>query len=99
MATLLAALKPILQINKRIELYGKLYGGHRANYLAAQALIERINAQRTLTPGMQAVYRAVHARFIDLARDDEPNPSRRLIARFQSEVNVQVPPERFWWGD
>jgi len=38
MATLLAAPKPVLQINKKIELYGKLLGGHRANYLAAQAL-------------------------------------------------------------
>jgi len=48
---------------------------------------------------MQAVYRAIQTRYIDLARDDEPNPSRKLIARFQSEVNAQVPPDRFWWGD
>lgn|SRR5579859_1977304 len=98
-ATLLAALKPVLQINKKIELYGKLFGGHRANYLAAQALVERILAQQSFTPGMQSVYRAIHSRYVDLARDDEPNPSRRLIARFQSEVNAQIPPDKLWWGE
>jgi hypothetical protein len=98
-ATLIAALKPVLQINKKIELYGKLFGGHHANYLAAKALAERVTAQRELTPGMQAVYRAIQGRYLDLARDDEPNPSRSLIARFQSEVNKQIPPEQLWWGD
>lgn len=99
LATLLAALKPVLQFNKKIELYGKLFGGHRANYLAAQALVERIQAQQGFTPGMQAVYRAIHGRHVDLARDDEPSPSRRLLARFQSEVNTQIPPEKLWWGE
>jgi hypothetical protein len=74
-ATLLAALKPVLQINKKIELYGKLFGGHRANYLAVQVLVERIQAQRAFTPGMQAVYRAIHGRYVDLAA--MMNPTRR----------------------
>ena len=98
-ATLLAALKPVLQINKKIEMYGKLYGGHRANYLAVQALVERVQAERAFTPGLQAGYRAIYGRYTDLARDDEPNPSRRLITRFQSEVNVQIPAATLWWGD
>jgi hypothetical protein len=94
-ATLIAAVKPVLQINKKIELYGKLFGEHHANYLATKALVERVQAQRSATPGMQAVYRAIQGRYIDLAR----NPSRKLLARFQSEVNVQIPPEQLWWGD
>jgi hypothetical protein len=98
-ATLIAAVKPVLQINKKIELYGKLFGGHHANYLATKALVERVQAQRAVTPGMQAVYRAIQGRYLDLARDDEPNPSRKLLARFQSEVNVQIPPQQLWWGD
>jgi hypothetical protein len=58
-----------------------------------------VQAQRAVTPSLQAVYWAIQGRYADLARDDEPNPSRSLIARFQSEVNTQIPPDRLWWGD
>jgi hypothetical protein len=76
-----------LQFNKKIELDGKPFGGRHANCLGT-ALEERVQAEHAVTPGMQAVYRAIGGRYIDL--DDELHPSRKLIARVQSRSPPQA---------
>jgi hypothetical protein len=88
-----------LRINKKIELYSKLFGGHYINYLATKDLVERIQAEQVLTSDMRCEYRARYERHKELARYDEPHPSHKLIARFQHEVQAQIPAERLWWSE
>jgi hypothetical protein len=98
-ATLIAAIKPVLQINKKIELYSKQFGGHNSNYLAMKNLVERIQAKRFLAPELEAEYRSIYERYEELARDDDPAPSKKLLTRFQLEVEEQIPASHLWWGE
>lgn len=97
LTAVLSAIKPVLPLTRNIATYSKLFGGHNSNYLALKDLVDRIKIERALTPDMEREFRHLLKRHQELSSYDEPYPSRKLIERFQQEVNVQIPAANLWW--
>jgi hypothetical protein len=95
-AALLAAIKPVLPLAKNISTYSKLYGGYNSNYLALKDLVERIAIYQNLSKEIEEEFDRVCKQHRDLAMDDDPKPSTRLIVRFVKEVNSQIPTSQLW---
>ena len=99
-STLLVSTKPILQLNRKVERYSRLFTGHNANYLSMEDMediVQRIAISQAITPDLEREYTQLYRRYIQLSNEDDPNPPKKLVERLMSEVNEQVPPERLWW--
>jgi hypothetical protein len=94
-----AAVKPILPLTKNISKNSQLYGGYNSNYLALKDLVGRIVVAGTLNKEMEREFEDLRQRQIELARDDEPHPSTRLLSKFQIQVNRRIPLETLWCPD
>ena len=96
-STLILAIKPILQLNKKIERYSRLFTGHNANYLSMQDIVQRIAINQGVSPDIEREYNQLYRRYIELSNHDDPNPSNKLVKRLMLEVVDQIPPDRLWW--
>jgi hypothetical protein len=90
-ATLLAALKPVLHIDTRIKRYSVLFAGYRQLSISMAAVVEDIAEARSVTQEMERDINRVRTRYRTLAVDDDPRPSKELVRQLQSEVNERVP--------
>ena len=95
-AAILAILKSILNIGKRIEKYSKLFTGHSDVYYDLQEVVRQIESQCTFTPNMDRSYQKALERRRQLAGDDDPKPNDRLRWRYYHEVNKEIPPRTLW---
>jgi hypothetical protein len=96
-AALLSAIKPVLPLTRNIATYSKLFGGHNSNSLAIKDLVERIVIEKNFTAEMEREFQHLLKRHQELAAYDEPHPPRKLLDRFQKEVEVQIPASSLWW--
>jgi hypothetical protein len=93
----LVLLKLLLDFGSRIEVAAKLYGGYQEHYVSMQRLCADIAMQEEISAALANKFDQMHERYAKLADSDEPHPSRRLLVRFQEEVNVEIPAESLWW--
>lgn len=94
---LLHTVKPRLPFNKRITLYSRFYSGHMKNYLELKAIVERIAIEQGFSHDMERSVETCFSKHRALAAQDPDLPKRRLVNRFQSEIELQLPAEGFWW--
>jgi hypothetical protein len=95
-AAVLAAIKPIVPLTKNISRYSKLYGSYNSNYLALKDLVERISVEEGLSKDIQDEFERISKQHREIAMDDDPKPSKRLLTKFMREVETQIPPEQLW---
>jgi hypothetical protein len=95
-ATILATIKPIIRLGEQIEKFARLHSEHNGNYIALKRLCSEIKQFKKVTPEMRTRYAEISKKHDELARDDPPRPSRRLIERFQQEVITEIPVETLW---
>jgi hypothetical protein len=50
-------------------------------------LAERIAQTHNLTPAMRREFRAIHVKHREMAKEDDPHPSKTLINRFMCRTN------------
>jgi hypothetical protein len=98
-SSVLAVTKPILQINKQVERYSKLFTGHLENFLALRSLVNKIRRQRRLTKEMIQEFEIAEQRFIDLSRSDDPNTNATVHGRCEEDVRKMLPDEIFWYPE
>lgn len=96
-STLISASKPILQLNKRIERYSRLFAGHNSIYLSMIEVVNRIEIRQEVNQDIEREYAQLYKKFVDLSKDDDPSPPNKLVERLASEVIEQIPSERLWW--
>lgn len=96
---ILAVAKPILQINKQVERYSKLFTGHLENYLALRSLVNKIRRRQKLTAEMIQEFEIAEQRFIDLSRGDDPNTVKKIHQRCEDSVRIMLPEDIFWFPD
>lgn len=96
LATILAILKPILQLSKQIERYSKLFAGHGDVLFDLEALIRKVRSTKEVTKEMENNFNQALSRIKTLAPQDYPKPSRELLNRCYAEVNKQVPANSLW---
>jgi hypothetical protein len=90
-ATLLAALKPVLNIGARIKRYGTLFSGYRQLSISMAGVVEDIAEAHGVPAEIERDVDRVRSRYRTLAADDDPRPAAKLIQSLQDEVNRRVP--------
>lgn len=96
-SALLALSKPIIQLNKKIERLSRLFVGHSDNYVTLLILVSRIRRKQDITDEMSATFEAAEVRFLELSKEDDPTPDKKLLAACQQEVRLRHPPEKAWF--
>jgi hypothetical protein len=95
-AAILSILKSTFSISNRVEILTKLHAGHQQNFLSLSRVNQLISDTEGINAEIKKKFNVVLDRFSELSKYDEPHPSRRLIDRFQKEVEQEYPPDRFW---
>jgi len=95
----LAVVKPIIQLNKRIERLTRLYLGHTDNYSNLLVLVSRIKRLGTLTPEISSLFETAEAKFQELAKDDDPRPDMMLLNRCEEVIRKRHPAQLAWYPD
>jgi hypothetical protein len=96
-ATLLAALKPILQMDAKIKHYSSRFSACRQLALSMKVVVDEI-AEATGIPGdIEREIDRIRKRYRNLAIEDDPRPPPKLVKRLQEEVNRRVPPSSLWY--
>jgi len=98
-SALLAVAKPIIQLNKRIERLTRLYVGHTDNYSSLLIIVSRIRRHNDVTPELIESFEAAEARFLELAKEDDPRPNIKLLRRCEATIRKRHPPDTAWWPD
>ena len=98
-ATVLAAIKPAIQLDKAISRYSALFSGYRELSLASSDVVEDIAQHRQITHDTQREITRIRERYRKLAEDDYPKPSARLVGRLQEEVNRRTPLDGLWYPE
>jgi hypothetical protein len=96
-STLLAALKPALQVDTWIKRYSALFSAYRQLAISMKILVEDIHEAGTISKDADKEINRIRARYRTLAVDDDPRPSQRVVQRLQAEVNRRVPPESLFY--
>jgi hypothetical protein len=96
---ILAVAKPFIQLNKRIERLTRLYVGHADNYASLLIIVSRIRRHNDVTPELIESFEAAEARFLELAKEDDPRPNMRLLRRCEATIRQRHPPETAWWPE
>ncbi len=92
----LAIMKPILQLSKKVEGYSKLFTGYDDIYFELKKLVDDIQVVENYTDTIRTKFDAVMERLQQL-KDEDPRPNKRLCSKLKKEVNNEVPIERLWW--
>jgi hypothetical protein len=96
-SAILAITKPIVQLNKRVETYTKLFTGHNAGYFALKDIVVGVGTYHNLTAEQERQFTSIKNRYRELATLDEPSPNRRKIEQIRIQVNKRLPDDTFWW--
>ena len=94
--TLLAILKPIVDLPKEIERYSKLFVGHATVYAELEGIVKDVTAEAAFPPSLvKASSQAIKRRDL-LTPDDDPDQDRRLAKKCQEVVNRRWPADSLW---
>lgn len=95
-AAVLGVLKPVLNLQKRIERLSKLWAGHAGVHASLARVVRDINVYQDVDADTARALTDARERAAQLGLDDDPYPSRALLDRLQSEVDEELPPDSFW---
>lgn len=106
LVTVLAVLKPILQLPSQIERYSKLHIGYTNLYYDSVNLVSRINESKkeiseskSIPPEILQTREATQKRFKDLALQDDIKISKPLLRKCYDEVNAEIPVKYLWYPE
>jgi hypothetical protein len=95
-ATVVAVLKPILQLSKEIERYSKLHIGYCGLYFDLSALVDEVKVAGAFTREMMKEQKQAYERHKNLSLQLDGKESDRLVRKCMAEVNRQIPKETLW---
>ena len=95
-STILAVLKPFINYPAKLKRFGELHGGYVAATAELREVVNSVRINGGLTDEALAAHQRASQMLTTLARNDEPNPNRKLIERLQVEVNREIPANRLW---
>jgi hypothetical protein len=95
LSIVLAAVKPIIALPKQIERYSKLASSYSTIFEAYRGMEQDFEATGLTTENVDA-FKKLRAQVVELSADDDRNPSRKLIKRFEDEVNREIPTSSLW---
>lgn len=96
-AAVLGLAKPIVQLNKGIERFSRLFAGYSDIYTSLLVLSSRIKRKGTITDEMSSTFDAAEVRFMELSKEDDPTPDRKLLNRCEQMIRSRHPAENAWY--
>ena len=96
LSIVLATLKPIIALPKQIERYSKLASSYATIFETYRLMELDIEATAALTTEHVDQFKKLNDEVVKLAADDDRNPKRKLIKRFENEVNKEIPASSLW---
>ena len=96
-SAVLCLLKPIVRPSEKIEKFSSLRTSFSDLYYDIEAVVEDAKKRRNYTSEMDAKVRNARERMKQLATKEVPSPFKKLVCRFQREVNKQIVPKSLWW--
>ena len=94
--SILAIVKPFLQLPKQIERYSRLFVGNNAANFELKKLVDEIQERRALTPETEFKYATALERLREIEADEDPVQNKRLVNRFDAEVKDELQEKKFW---
>jgi hypothetical protein len=94
---ILVVLKPLFGLPRRIVQFSRLYTGYTDLCIDLEQVVREIKKRKDLTRPMKNVVERALNRLKVLAREDEVNPSKRLLRKCQDEVNREIPLSSLWY--
>jgi hypothetical protein len=91
LAAALAAIKPVLKLSDSAAKYAGQHGGYRDIYLSYQELVSFVQIERRVTLLAWREHEALSKRYRALAVSSDPNPSAKVRAALQEQVERQIP--------
>jgi hypothetical protein len=96
-STILAVVKPFLNYPEKMKKFGRLHAGYVEITTELREIVNNLRIARSLSNEALITYKRMRKMLTQLAREDEPNPNRRLIKRLQAEVNKEIPLHTLWF--
>lgn len=96
LSIVLATLKPIIALPKTIERYSKLASSYSTIFEAYRGMELDIEAIGALTTEHVEQFKTLRGEVVKLAADDDGNPDRELIKRFEDQVKKEIPAPSLW---
>jgi hypothetical protein len=97
LATLLALIRPMIDLSKQNERYATLFATHQQNFFRLRRVCATLQDIKEITPEMRAEMDAVYRVNHNLAALEEPVPNRSMLLRFMDEVETEIPALRLYW--
>ena len=94
--SILAIVKPFLQLPKQVERYSRLFVGNNEATFELKKLVDEVQEHRGLPPEGEAKFAAALERLRQIEVDEDPLQNKRLMARFENEVNAEVSVKKLW---
>ena len=96
-SAVLAILKPILQIHRQVERYSKLYTAYCDLTYDYGKLVDDITATKGITQEFRESINKTEGRYKELALQDDPKPSAKLLRECQIRTSKHVPDFEVWY--
>ena len=85
--TALATIKPALRLDEKISRYSDLFATYRGMTVSMSHVVDDIADARGISAASEREFRRVRAVCVELAAKDDPQPSSKLVKKFEDEVN------------
>jgi hypothetical protein len=95
-STTLAVVKPFINYPEKMKRFERLHMGYAEVMAELREAVNNVQMNRNLSAETLAAHRRTRKILTKLAREDEPNPDRKLIQRLQAEVNKEIPAHSLW---
>ena len=93
---ILAIAKPLLRLPDRIEIYSKLYGEYAGAFQSLKMLVGDLQVSRSVSDARLKNFIQIRNRTAELAKLNDPNPSRKFIRVLELEVNAEIIIDQLW---
>jgi hypothetical protein len=98
-AAVASIVRPIYAPSKRVEHLSKLVQGYLTNYFGLTRLGFAISQDGSVSEETRRRYETVFDRHIQLAAEDEPTHSKRLLDKAEAKTKEVLPADGFWWPE
>lgn len=96
LSIVLATLKPIIALPRTIERYSKLASSYSTIFETYRGMELDVEANGALTTEHVEQFKTLRGEVVKLAADDDGNPDRELVKRFEDEVKKEIPVSSLW---
>lgn len=98
-ATLVALVKPFLNLPKEIERYSELVTGWANVFYDLKQITVRMRTCGAITDEIWSAFEPTQQRVKELGVKDDPSIDKRLQRRCFEDIKKQIPSDALWWPE